>query len=75
MIDYIKGYLWPAIKVAMKFAAIVIGMIGLLLLEAWLCFSLGPIGIVIFIILIFVDIAVFWSWDNYLIDIGKKRPY
>lgn len=72
---FLTGYLWPNIKKAIKFAIVVFAAIALLVLEAWACFWLGLIGLPIFFVLIFVDIAIAFAWDEYCIDTGKKRPY
>ena len=72
---FLTGYLWPNVKKAVKFAFFTILAIAILTLECLLCFWIGVIGLPILLILIFVDIAIAFSWDEYLIDIGKKRPY
>ena len=72
---FLKCYLWPNVKKAIKFAIVIFVAIVLLVLEAWACFWLGLIGIPIFLVLIFIDVAIAFAWDEYLIDTGKKRPY
>ena len=75
MKPFLAGYLWPNVKKAIKFAFFTIFAITILTLECLLCFWIGVIGLPILLVLIFIDVAIAFAWDEYLIDKGKKRPY
>lgn len=72
---FLTGYLWPNVKKAVKCALAVLCALAILTVECALCFWLGMIGFPLLLILIFVDIAIAFAWDEYLIDQKKKRPY